>query len=73
MASWAIGRKVKEVPMTDTKPVPMTMLVLGILNCITWMMEVRPDTMRAALMRYCVWSTELFVSRNVGFGPAVLS
>lgn len=48
--------------MTDTRPVPITMLVLGILICITWMMDVMPDTISAALMRYCVCSSPLICS-----------
>ena len=64
MASRATGRNVKEVPMTETSPVPITMLVLGILTCITWMIEVMPDTISAALMRYCVCSSPLFVPKS---------
>lgn len=54
MASVAMGKKVKEVPMTEMRPVPTTMLVKGILNCDTWIREVTPDTIRPAEITYWV-------------------
>lgn len=58
-ASTAMGKKVKEVPMTETRPVPITMPMKGILICDTCTKDVMPDTIRAAEIRYCSCSVPL--------------
>ena len=41
----------KEVPMTESMPVPSTSLVPGILNCTQFMMEHRPEMMSDAAVQ----------------------
>ena len=57
MAFWKMGRKVNEVPSTESTPVPSTYGVPGILNWRQLTMVNMPARMRDDAMAYCTRST----------------